>query len=265
MTEAAHGGPARQLAAQLNRVFGDDRCADLAQRTKNVGWTLMALAFAGLGAAQVISGEALPNLQPVELSPLVARASGLSLLANAAVMLAWPRSRLCLALAIFWGVFAAVALADAIGGDPSMPGLVPFAELMIFTTALVAGAGAIRCKMASTVERLCAGFALILFGAVHIAYREAISGMIPGWIPFAEYWPWFTGVANLLAGIALVVGRGSAIAAMLIAAMYLAWLPVVHAARLIAEPGSLTEWTFALTALALAGCLLSIAGKGRQS
>ena len=41
--------------------------------------------------------------------------------------------------------------------------------------------------------------------------------------------------------------------------MYGAWLPIVHAPRLLASPDSAFEWTFALTALALAGVALAVA------
>jgi hypothetical protein len=99
---------------------------------------------------------------------------------------------------------------------------------------------------------------------IHLTQRDLIATLIPAWIPVRSYWPWLTGGVSVAAGLACLVGRGTTWGAGFIAFMYLAWLPLVHAPRLLGVPGSLFEWTFALTALALAGVALAVAARAAR-
>ncbi len=106
--------------------------------------------------------------------------------------------------------------------------------------------------------RIVFGVMLVVFGLVHLTYPAAISAMIPQGFPARAVWPWLTGTASCAAGIALVFGLGARLAAVLVGAMFVSWLPLVHVARLIAEP-SRAEWVFAATALSLAGAAWMLA------
>jgi uncharacterized membrane protein len=218
---------------------------------------LTTVGFVGLGMIQVAIATSLPDLQRIELPPWAARLSGTVLITCSLAMLAW-RHRLAAAVAAgFFGCFAAIAFVDIAAGEwRSMAAWVPFAELTVFMAVALAGVSGRPGDAA--ILRPCFGSALILFGAVHVIYRDAISSMIPGWIPWVEAWPWFTGSIQLFAGIAVLWGRGSTVAATVIAFIYLSWLPLVHIPRLIGEPGNPQELTFALVAVALAGCSILI-------
>jgi uncharacterized membrane protein YphA (DoxX/SURF4 family) len=110
--------------------------------------------------------------------------------------------------------------------------------------------------------RIVFGVMLVVFGLVHLTYPAAISAMIPQGFPARTVWPWLTGTASCAAGIALVFGLGARLAAVLVGAMFVSWLPLVHVARLIAQP-SRDEWVFAATALSLAGAAWMLARPAR--
>ena len=148
----------------------------------------------------------------------------------------------------------------ALAGPFDLTAWVPPAEAIAFAAACYARA---RAPAGGVVLRLAFGMMLVLFGVVHLMHRDIIASLIPAWIPYAEHWPWLTGGVNLLAGAALILNRFTTPAALAIAAMFGSWLPLVHAERLLGAPDSLFEWTFALTALGLAGAALTIAGRAQ--
>ena len=69
---------------------------------------------------------------------------------------------------------------------------------------------------------------LIVFGIDHFLYVEFVSGLVPPWIPFAIFWTYFTGVALLGAGIAIVIDFKLKIVCQLLAIMLFIWLFTVH-------------------------------------
>jgi uncharacterized membrane protein len=97
---------------------------------------------------------------------------------------------------------------------------------------------------------------LLFYGMVHMFHRALIAGLIPAWIPGAGAWPWITGSIMVAAGIALLAGRAAELASLAIAAMFASWILIVHLARLAGNPAGSFEWSFALTALALAAVAL---------
>jgi uncharacterized membrane protein len=100
---------------------------------------------------------------------------------------------------------------------------------------------------------------LILFGAIHLLWHDAIAQLVPDFMPFGIAWPWVTGSLQLAAGLASISIRLAKIAFPLVAVMFLAWIPIVHLPRLLDDP-STGEFSFAAMAVALAGCLLLAAG-----
>jgi uncharacterized membrane protein len=214
-------------------------------------------AMAALGLVELMRGEALSGLHPYpdDWPAGVIRVSGALLLLFAASSLRWP-SVAGLALALHWLVAAALVVLAVTtnAGDPLA--YVPLAQTVVFTAFAVwlwRGPGA------HVVLRIAFGAMLLLFGAIHLTHVDVIAGLIPDYVPGASLWPWITGGVQAVAGLACFIGRGSSTAAITIALMYGAWLPIVHAPRLLASPDSTFEWTFALTALALAGVALAVA------
>jgi hypothetical protein len=225
---------------------------------KRAGVWICLSAMVALGALEAFYRELLPGLHayPEGVATWLLRASGLTL-AFAAIATATDWRIGALLLAACWLIACSLALSAALGAPGDALGYVPFAEAAVFAAFALW-----RCdeRRAWLLLRLAFGAMLLLFGGIHLANRETIASLIPVWMPGAAYWPWLTGGGSVLAGAACVAGRSVQFVAGAVALMYASWLPLVHAQRLFADPASLFEWTFALTAVALAGIALAIAG-----
>jgi uncharacterized membrane protein len=232
------------------------------EQVGRIGVALGAGALAALGAVELWFGEALPGLHPypAETPALLVRASGALLLAFAVATLWRPRIA-APALALHWAVALAFVAASVVENVVDPTAWVPLAQALVFVTF------ALSLWSASMHSALRVAFSamLVLFGAIHLVYVDAIAGLIPDFVPAASVWPWVTGGVQVIVGIALLIGRFVWPGALAIAAMYLAWIPIVHAPRLLSDTQSAFEWTFALTALALAGVALSVAGAAKPS
>lgn len=217
------------------------------------------LAFVGMGVVEIWRGEPLPGLQPLpDGAPALAAPAWGALLTLAAVGMILRMAAAAWAMATLW--FAALALTVlAAFAAPGVLALVPVAQ-----TAAFAIFAATQARNAPALLRIAFGLMLVLFGVIHLTHRDIIASLIPDWILFPAYWPWVTGGVNVAAGLACLASRGVWLGAGAIALMYGAWLPTVHAPRLLGSPQSTFEWTFALTALALAAIALQIAANGYE-
>jgi uncharacterized membrane protein len=80
--------------------------------------------------------------------------------------------------------------------------------------------------------RVLYGCALIAFGAAHFGYPAMTASLVPDWLPWHLEWVYLTGCTYIAAGIALVAGRLSVLAASLSALQMavfgvLVWLPKI--------------------------------------
>lgn len=77
---------------------------------------------------------------------------------------------------------------------------------------------------------------LVAFGIDHFIYVEFVSGLVPKWIPFPIFWTYFTGVALLGAGIALIINFKLKTISQLLAIMLFIWLLTIHVSLAIRFP-----------------------------
>lgn len=228
-----------------------------------LGTRVFLCACLMLGLIQAYFGESLPQLHPGALRSLPYAFVSAALLAVPAI---WQLSRTgdptpSIILALYWGLAAIWSLATMATPGSGLS-WVPVAETGLFAIASLRAVWPIETRLGdavATAARSCTAIALIFFGCIHIVNREAISGLIPQWIPAANYWPWVTGSILAAAGIAIGLRKFSDLAAIVIAAMFGSWIILVHTERVMSRPESIFEWTFALTAFALIGVVLMAA------
>jgi len=108
--------------------------------------------------------------------------------------------------------------------------------------------------------RLLFAIPMVIFGVQHFMYAAFIATLIPGWIPGHAFWTYFTGVGFVAAGVAITFGVLAGLAASLLGLMFLLWVVVLHAPRVIAQPHNGDELSSLFVALALGGGSFVVAG-----
>jgi hypothetical protein len=163
-------------------------------------------------------------------------------------------------LAILWAVRAGAAV--AIAGNTASWVAAAEAGMIAVSMLTLASRDTDVSGAADMLARAVASAMLLLFAYVHVFQTPAIAALIPEWLPGGSILPLVSGGVMALAGILLWVRRLATGAALAVATMFMAWLPLIHAPRLWRDPGSPSEWAFVSMAMCLAGCLL-IVGRGR--
>jgi uncharacterized membrane protein len=83
----------------------------------------------------------------------------------------------------------------------------------------------------------------IIFGLAHMTGVRQVAAMVPKWIPFGgDFWAMLTGIAFVLAGLAIISGILDVLAARLLSLMLLIFTVIVLAARPLAHPGDHVAW-----------------------
>jgi uncharacterized membrane protein len=104
---------------------------------------------------------------------------------------------------------------------------------------------------------------LVIFSILHFKYAFFISTLIPRWIPQRFFFANFVGLCFLCAALAIATGIRARLAGHMLAAMFLLWVAILHAPRVIAAIHNGNEWTSMLIALAMAGSALAAAAKSQ--
>jgi uncharacterized membrane protein YphA (DoxX/SURF4 family) len=230
------------------------------------GWRVYGLGVMALGVVCVAWGRFDPG-QPVpkdfpDRTVLAYAAALFMLVAGAAIE--WRRTAA-------WGA-AALTAYYALVVVVLMNGRVAIAHYAEFGTysgaaeqlAIAAGGlivyaacAEIDAGLAARLTRmgqLAVGVCALLFGGAHFFYMNLTAPLVPRWLPpTQEFWAYATGVGHVAAGVAILTGVQSRLAAMLLTAMYASFTLLVHAPMLLADPSSHMIWAENALNLVLTG------------
>ena len=106
---------------------------------------------------------------------------------------------------------------------------------------------------------------MLVFGIQHFMYAKFIAALIPTWIPGHLFWIYLTGAGMIAVGIAMLIKQQERLAAICLGVMFLLWVIVLHAPRVIAHPHNPDELTSLFVALAFSGASFIIAASASKT
>jgi uncharacterized membrane protein len=106
---------------------------------------------------------------------------------------------------------------------------------------------------ATTAARWMLGLPSIVFGLAHLMGVHVFASIVPRWMPFASFWAASTGIAFLLAGVAICSGIKDASAARLLALMLLLFEVLVEIPPIFVRLHNQSTWGAAVYNLAAIG------------
>jgi uncharacterized membrane protein len=110
------------------------------------------------------------------------------------------------------------------------------------------------------VGQLAFGVCAVIFGGAHFVYMEQTAPLVPKWLPpTQEFWAYATGIGHIAGGLAILLNMQARLAAILLAAMYASFIPLVFVPTLLADPSSQFRWNELASTLALIGAAWVVA------
>jgi uncharacterized membrane protein len=104
------------------------------------------------------------------------------------------------------------------------------------------------------------GLCVLFFGGAHFVYMNLTAPLVPSWLPPSQiFWGYATGVAHIVAGIAILTGIQARLAAILLTIMYACFTPLVHLPLLLAASTDHFVWSENALNLALVGAAWVVA------
>ncbi|MCA1816161.1 MAG: DoxX family membrane protein [Acidobacteria bacterium] len=208
------------------------------------------------------------------MSNLGSRVYGLGAAALGAVGLVW--GDFATNWAVLYFIFAMLWLPRVVG-FPQLFGtwggmleeMAPAAAAVVAYASLLP-AGSAAATRADRIGRLWFGVCAVSFGLTHFTAVPQTAAMVPRWIPLGQtFWAVATGVAHLLAGVAILTGILAPLASRLLTAMLVGFGALVWAPALFAHPRVHTTWAGNAVNLTLIGAAWviadSIAGRKKSA
>lgn len=206
------------------------------------GRLIFGCAILGFGLVGLLYIDFLNSLQPVpEWMPgyrPIAALNGAALAAAGLAIVFDRRARIA-ALAIV-AFFAACVLLLHVPSAFTRPELLrsPWWIRTFESVALAGGAATLAGLRGVRADgrwlrsgRIAFGLALPVFGILHLIYGEGTASLVPPWYPAPLFWAYFTGVAQIVGGLAIAFAVLPRLAATLAGVMYGTWALTLHVPR----------------------------------
>jgi uncharacterized membrane protein YphA (DoxX/SURF4 family) len=230
------------------------------------GFAAIALGLVGLFWRDFASvWQPVPDTLPHRVV-LACIAALLFLLAGFAVQ--WPRiaSFGFPVLAILYSMAALLWLPRVIGFPRMIGTWLGFAEELTLVLAAVIGYASLAPRNSAwalrttQVARILFGLCLVVFALAHLLAIPETAAFVPKWIPPSQrFWAIATGIAHLLAGLAILSGVQARLAAFLFTAMILSFGVLIWLPTLFAHPEIHLNWAANCVNLAIAAAAWIVA------
>lgn len=254
-----------------------------------IGVYVYGIAAVAYGITDLVWGEFDPSDQPLQAwgdhvpgAAIFAYIAAIWLMAAGTALL-WRRSRRFAAasLAVLYGVFVLLPL-PRFYTAPHFLGyraavyigvlVCVCQEIILFVAAVLvwkemSGRGSLSHR-AALIARWAFGLCSVDFGLGHLTAVGSVVPMIPKWMPLgANFWAVLTGIAFVLAGVAIISGVLDVLAARLLGLMLLVFNALALAPLIITSPREHASWganAYNLTAVGAAWVVAECLA-GRQS
>jgi uncharacterized membrane protein YphA (DoxX/SURF4 family) len=229
-----------------------------------IGLTVYGIASIASGILDLVWGEFEPAHQPLQAwgdhipgATICAYIAAIWLILGGAAIL-WRRSLRfgAAALTVLYGIFVLFPLPRLYTAPHFLGyrtavyiGVVANVceQVVLFVPAIVVlGSLAAQTSMsrkAALAARWAFGFCSLAFGLGHLTNMETVVPMVPKWLPLGgTFWAAFTGIAFVLAGLAILAGVLDILAARLLGAMLLVFSALALAPLIFASPHDHVSW-----------------------
>ena len=98
------------------------------------------------------------------------------------------------------------------------------------------------------------------FGTEHFTVTEAITSIIPAWIPWHQFWAYFVGTCFIAAALSLVTKIQVRLSASLLALTFFLFVVLIHAPNWAQNPQNRFALAVALREISFSGGALALAG-----
>lgn len=98
------------------------------------------------------------------------------------------------------------------------------------------------------------------FGTEHFTVTDAIASIIPGWIPWHQFWAYFVGTCFIAAALSLVTKIQARLAARLLGLTFFLFVALIHAPGWAQDPRNRFALAVALRETSFSGGALAFAG-----
>ena len=148
---------------------------------------------------------------------------------------------------------------------------VPYIALAMFLIAAFVAVGrefwmARGVDKAYPLGRVSLAVPIAVFGAEHLASPQAISKLVPAWMPGKLFWTYFVGVALIAAALSFIFRVWIRLSATLLGIMFFCFVAMMDLPGVIAAPQNRFAWTLAAreSVFSAGAILLAITSSGRD-